>query len=63
MRVGFEEFMKKALKIPGVKEEYDALEHEYEIKLKLIKMKKEANLTQEDLAKKNESKKEVIFLD
>lgn len=37
-RPTFEDFKKKALKKSGVKEAFDKLELEYELKLKLIKM-------------------------
>jgi len=49
-RPTFEDFKKEALLKPTVKEEYDKLAPEYELKMKLIKMRKEANLTQEEIA-------------
>jgi DNA-binding XRE family transcriptional regulator len=49
-RPTFEDFKKEALLKPAVKEEYDKLAPEYELKMKLIKMRKEANLTQEEIA-------------
>ena len=59
-RISFKEFKKEALSNPSVKKEYEALTPEYEIKLKLIKMRKEANLTQEQLAKKMNTKRSNI---
>ncbi len=59
-RPSFEEFKKKALSNLNVKKEYDKLTLEYEIKLKLIKMRKEANLTQEELAKRMNTKRSNI---
>ncbi|MDX9744620.1 MAG: helix-turn-helix transcriptional regulator [Arcobacteraceae bacterium] len=49
-RPTFEDFKKEAFLKPAVKEEYDKLAPEYELKMKLIKMRKEANLTQEEIA-------------
>lgn len=40
-RPTFEEFKKKAFAKPGLKEAFDELELEYELKLNLIKMRKE----------------------
>ena len=59
-RPTFEDFKKKALSKPEVKNEYDKLTPEYELKLKLIKMRKEAGLTQEDLANMMHTKKSNI---
>ncbi len=59
-RPSFEEFKKEALSKPIVKEEYDNLTPEYEIKLKLIKMRKKAKLTQEELAIKMNTKRSNI---
>ena len=41
-RPTFENFKKEALKKPNVKEEYENLTPEYDLKLKLIKMRKKA---------------------
>ncbi len=60
MRPSFEEFKKQALQNPNVKKEYDRLAPEYELKLKLIKMRKKANLTQEELAAKMNTKRSNI---
>jgi DNA-binding XRE family transcriptional regulator len=49
-RPTFENFRKKALLDDEIREEYEKLKPLYDIKLKLIKMRKEANLTQEDVA-------------
>ncbi len=59
-RVSFEEFKKEALIRPNVKKEYDRLTPEYELKLKLIQMRKKANLTQEELAAKMNTKRSNI---
>ncbi len=45
-------FLKKELKRPEVKKEYDALEEEYQLAAELIKLREKAGLTQRDLAKK-----------
>ena len=59
-RPTFEDFKKKALSNSEVKAEYDNLTPEYELKLKLIKMRKEAGLTQEDLANLMHTKKSSL---
>ncbi len=59
-RPTFEDFKKEALLKPTVKKEYDKLTPEYELKLKLIKMRKEAKLTQEELAIKMNTKRSNI---
>jgi DNA-binding XRE family transcriptional regulator len=46
----FEQFREKALKKPGVREEYDALGPAFEMKRQMIAMRKEAGLTQEEMA-------------
>ena len=64
MRPTFEEFREKALKKDGVKKEYDELEVEFELKLKLIKIRKAANLTQEEMASRmNTSKSNISRLE
>lgn len=64
MRPNFEDFKAKALKNSDVKKEYDALEAEFELKLKLIHIRKAANLTQEDIANKmNTSKSNISRLE
>ena len=57
MRPTFEEFKEKALKRSEVKKEYDRLEIEFELKLKLIKIRKAANLTQEEMASRMNTSK------
>lgn len=49
-RRSFEKFRKKALKKPGVKAEYDALAPAFEMKRKMIALRKAAGLTQEQMA-------------
>ena len=64
MRPTFEEFKEKALKRNEVKKEYDKLEVEFDLKLKLIKMRKAANLTQEEMANRmNTSKSNISRLE
>ena len=46
----FEQFRKKALRRPGVKTEYDALAPFFEMKRRMIALRKEAGLTQEQMA-------------
>ncbi len=46
----FESFRKKALENSAVKEEYEALSAVYELRKKLISLRQEAGLTQEELA-------------
>jgi DNA-binding XRE family transcriptional regulator len=59
-RPTFKDFKKKALKDPVIEEEYDKLKAIYDIKLKLIKMRKEANLTQEQIANLMHTKRSNI---
>jgi DNA-binding XRE family transcriptional regulator len=59
-RPTFKDFKKKALKDPVIAEEYDKLKAIYDIKLKLIKMRKEANLTQEQIANLMHTKRSNI---
>ena len=64
MRPTFEDFKEKALKRSEVKKEYDKLEVEFDLKLKLIKIRKEANLTQEEIASRmNNSKSNISRLE
>lgn len=64
MRPTFEEFKEKALKRSEVKKEYDKLEVEFDFKLKLIKIRKAANLTQEEIASRmNTSKSNISRLE
>lgn len=59
-RTTLKQFKKKALQNTEVKEEYDLLKPEYAIKKKLISMRKEAGLTQEELAELMGTKKSNI---
>ncbi len=49
-RKTFAQFRKKALKKPGVKAEYDALAPVFQMKRQMIALRKEAGLTQEQMA-------------
>ena len=53
-------FKKKALKNPEVREEYEALTPAYDLRRKLIALRKEAGLTQEELAARLHTKKSNI---
>ena len=64
MKPTFEDFKEKALKRSEVKKEYDRLEIEFELKLKLIKIRKAANSTQEEMASRmNTSKSNISRLE
>ena len=64
MRPTFEDFKAKALEKDEVRKEYDKLEVEFDLKLKLIKMRKAANLTQEEIASRmNTSKSNISRLE
>ena len=64
MRPTFEDFKEKALKRSELKKEYDRLEIEFDLKLKLIKIRKMANLTQEEIANRmNTSKSNISRLE
>jgi DNA-binding XRE family transcriptional regulator len=56
----FEQFREKALKKPGVKAKYDALAPAFEMKRQMIAMRKEAGLTQEQMAELLHTKKSNI---
>jgi DNA-binding XRE family transcriptional regulator len=56
----FEQFREKALKKPGVKAEYDALAPAFEMKRQMIAMRKEAGLTQEQMAELLHTRKSNI---
>ena len=49
-RLNFEDFKKRALENPEVKKEYDALKETQDLRIELIKMRKEAGLTIEKVA-------------
>ena len=53
-------FKKEAFKRKGVKEQYDALSPAYEIRKKLIALRQEAGLTQEQVAEILHTKKSNI---
>ena len=59
-RKTFKDFKTKALQNEEVTKEYEALRPEYEIKKKLIAMRKNAGLTQESLAEIMGTKKSNI---
>ncbi|HEY9128217.1 MAG TPA: helix-turn-helix transcriptional regulator [Sulfurovum sp.] len=59
-RTTLTQFKKKALQNSEVQKEYDLLKPEYAIKKKLIAMRKEAGLTQEQLAELMGTKKSNI---
>ncbi|RDU51597.1 transcriptional regulator [Helicobacter sp. MIT 00-7814] len=54
------DFKQQALQNPKIKAHYDELETEFIVKSKLIAARKEANLTQEQLAKKMHTTKSVV---
>ena len=56
----FKEFKENALSNSDVKKEYDALTPAYEIRKKLIRIRKEAGLSQEEMAKILHTKKSNI---
>ena len=53
-------FKKKALKNPEVREEYEALSPAYDLRRKLIALRKAAGLTQEELAERLHTNKSNI---
>lgn len=59
-RPTFHDFKKKALSDPGVREEYEALSSAYNLRKKLIGLRKKAGLTQEELAKRLHTQKSNI---
>ena len=60
MRKEFSEFKKEALKRKEVKEIYDSLQSEFELKSQLIALRKQANLTQEEVARRMNTTKSAI---
>jgi len=56
----FKSFKEKALNDPEVKKEYEALSSAYELRKNLIRIRKEAGLTQEEIAVKLNTKKSNI---
>ena len=59
-RPTFSDFKKKALSKKGVKEEYEALDLPYQLRKQLIALRKEAGMTQEELAELLHTKKSNI---
>lgn len=59
-RIKFDYFKKEVLEDSELKLEYDNLKHTYELRRKLISLRKEAGLTQEQLAEKLHTKKSNI---
>ena len=59
-RPTFKSFKAKALADPKVREEYNSLATAYGLRKNMIKLRKEAGLTQEELAKKLHTKKSNI---
>jgi len=59
-RTTFKEFKKKALANPKVRAEYESLAAAYGLRRNLMKLRKEAGLTQEALAEKLHTKKSNI---
>lgn len=60
MRKTYKEFKKEALQKPEVKKLYENLSDEFELKAKLIELRKSAKLTQEELAEKMHTTKSSI---
>ena len=58
--VTFEEFRKKALSNPEVKEEYENLKPIFEIKKQLLQARLKKGLTQEEVAKRMKTSKSNI---
>ncbi len=59
-RPSFSDFKKKALADPEVREEYEKQELAFELRKKLIALRKEAGLTQEDIAERLHTQKSNI---
>ena len=59
-RIDFDDFRNDVLKDLDVKQEYDNLKPSYDLRRKLIALRKSAGLTQEDLAKKLHTQKSNI---
>ena len=59
-RTTLKTFKKEALKKKGVKDQYEDLAPAYEIRKKLIALRQEAGLTQEEIAVKLKTKKSNI---
>jgi len=59
-KVTFKNFKKKAFANSEVKKEYDSLTPAYELRKRLIRLRKQAGLTQEEMAKLLNTKKSNI---
>lgn len=59
-KVTFKDFKKKAFANSEVKKEYDSLVPAYELRKKLIRLRRQAGLTQEEMAKLLNTKKSNI---
>ena len=59
-RPTFDQFKSTALKDPEVKREYDALSTIFEMKRRMIALRKEAGVTQEEMAERLGTKKSNI---
>ena len=59
-RPTFTDFKKEALSNPETKTEYESLELGYELRKHLISLRKQAGLTQEDIAQKLHTQKSNI---
>ena len=59
-RPTLESFKKKALKKPEVRESYEELAPAYELRRKLVALRQDAGLTQEQIAEKLRTKKSNI---
>ncbi len=55
-----ERFKQRAFSNPEVRRDYDALENEFDMINKLLNMRRAAGLTQEELARRMETKKSNI---
>lgn len=58
--INFDDFKRDVLEDKELKLEYDNLKHKYDLTRKLIQMRKEAGLTQEELAEKLHTQKSNI---
>ena len=59
-KITFEDFKKKAFTNSEVKKEYDSLNAAYELRKRLIRLRKQAGLTQEEMAQLLNTKKSNI---
>jgi len=58
--VSFNDFKKEALNNPEVRKEYETLKPDYELRKRLIELRLQAGLTQEELAKRLHTQKSNI---